>query len=314
MSKNPITIEALETIDAIDRRESFAKAAEELNKATSAVSYTVQKLEEQLDISLFQRQGRRSVLTPAGRLILAEGRAILQTTARLANQAKEVATGWEVRLNIALESLQSYSTFFGVLNNFLKAHPTIEVDVSESVLNGGWEALAQDKADLIVGSPGPVPLQKGYRAIPMGHADLVPVIAANHALAKQVMQKQNSVQEGDTAHKTAVHNSLMKLLPTIRRVITHDTSVHDVARSEGLSNGGKHFYVQTIDQKVEAIRAGIGIGHLPRHRIEEQLKSGELLSLALENTANHESFLAWKISNKGKGLKILTQQLMAALS
>ena len=76
-SRNPITMESLETLDAIERRGSFAKAAEELNKATSAVSYTVQKLEEQLDISLFQRQGRRSVLTPAGRLILVEGREIL---------------------------------------------------------------------------------------------------------------------------------------------------------------------------------------------------------------------------------------------
>lgn len=66
MARNPITIEVLETPDAIDRRGSFAKAAEELNKATSAVSYAVLELEEQSDIALFQRQGRRSVLTPAG--------------------------------------------------------------------------------------------------------------------------------------------------------------------------------------------------------------------------------------------------------
>ena len=76
MARNTISIEVLETLDAIERRGSFAKAAEELNKATSAVSYAVQKLEEQLDISLFQRLGRRSILTPAGRLILVEGRDI----------------------------------------------------------------------------------------------------------------------------------------------------------------------------------------------------------------------------------------------
>ena len=99
MNRNPITIEVLETLDAIDRRGSFAKAAEELNKATSAISYAVQKLEEQLDIALFQRQGRRSVLTPAGQLILTEGREILSVTTRLANKAKEVATGWEPRIS-----------------------------------------------------------------------------------------------------------------------------------------------------------------------------------------------------------------------
>ena len=44
-TRSPITIEVLETLDAIDRRGSYAKASEELNKATSAVSYAVQKLE-----------------------------------------------------------------------------------------------------------------------------------------------------------------------------------------------------------------------------------------------------------------------------
>ncbi len=295
MAKNPITIEVLETLDAIGRRGSFAKAAEDLNKATSAVSYAVQKLEEQLDIALFQRQGRRSVLTPAGRLILAEGREILQTTARLANKAKEVATGWEPRISIAVESLQSYATFFGVLQEFLKQHSSIEIDVCESVLNGGWEALEQGRVDLIVGSPGPVPLQKGYRAIPLAPANLVPVIAASHELAGVATNPE----------------ALQALLPKVRRVITHDTSITDVTRSAGLSSDGEKFYVQNIDQKVEAIRAGVGIGHLPRQRIQSQLDNGELIPLELSEDSIHENFLAWKISNKGKGLQVLTQQLSA---
>lgn len=295
MKRNPITIEVLETLDAIDRRGSFAKAAEELNKATSAVSYAVQKLEEQLDIALFQRQGRRSVLTPAGRLILAEGREILQTTARLVNTAKEVATGWEPRISIAVESNQSYAAFFGVLHEFLKEHPTIEIDVCESVLNGGWEALEQGRVDLIFGSPGPVPLQKGYRAIPLASTALVPVIASSHELA-------------DIATK---HEAFDALLPKVRRVITHDTSIIDVTRSAGLSSDGQIFYVQNIDQKTEAILAGIGIGHLPRQRIQKQLNNGELIPLILAENPAHENFLAWKISNKGKGLQALTQRLSA---
>lgn len=295
MGRNPITIEVLETLDAIERRGSFAKAAEELNKATSAVSYAVQKLEEQLDIALFQRQGRRSVLTPAGRLILAEGREILHTTTRLAKKAKEVATGWEPRISIAVESLQSYPEFFRVLHEFLKVHASMEIDVCESVLNGGWEALERGRVDLIVGAPGPVPQQKGYRVIPLTCADLVPVIGASHELA-------------DVATKPAEFEAR---LPKVRRIITHDTSMIDVTRSAGLSSDGKMFYVQNIDQKVEAIMAGIGIGHLPRQRIQKQLNNGQLIPLILEGGIAHDSFLAWKISNKGKGLQSLIQRLSA---
>jgi DNA-binding transcriptional LysR family regulator len=295
-SRNPITIEVLETLDAIDRRGSYAKAAEELNKATSAVSYAVQKLEEQLDIALFQRQGRRSVLTPAGQLILKEGRVILQATSRLAHSAKEVATGWEPKIRVAMESTLNSPVLFTVLANFIDAHKSIEIDLSESVLNGGWEALAQNRVELLVGVPGPVPLQKGFRAIPIGDSDLVPVIAASHKYAKLAQDPQ----------------ALAAILPKLRRVITHDTSLLEVSRSEGLSNLGQSFYVQNMDQKVEAIVAGIGIGHLPQKRIHLYLKSGTLKELALTNVTSHEYFIAWKISNKGKGLQALTQLLIAA--
>ena len=104
MSSSPISQESFEILDAIDRRGSFAKAAEELDKATSAISYEVSKLEEQLGITIFERQGRRSVLTPAGRLLLQEGRVILAATARLADQARELANGWEPRICIGVEA------------------------------------------------------------------------------------------------------------------------------------------------------------------------------------------------------------------
>jgi DNA-binding transcriptional LysR family regulator len=295
-TRNPITIEVLETLDAIDRRGSYAKASEELNKATSAVSYAVQKLEEQLDIALFQRQGRRSVLTPAGQLILQEGRKILLATSRLANSAKEVATGWEPKIRVAMESTLNSPVLFKVLADFLEVHESIEVDLSESVLNGGWEALDQDRIELIVGVPGPVPLQKGFRAIPIGDSDLIPVIGTCH-------------QQASLAQDT---EALTEILPKLRRIIIHDTSKFEISRSEGLSSAGQTFYVQNIDQKLEAILAGIGIGHIPRTRIQRYLDTGELKELKLANISNHEYFMAWKISNKGKGLQALTQLLAAA--
>ena len=291
--RNPIGIEVLEILDAIDRRGSFARAAEELNKATSAISYGVQKLEEQLDIALFQRQGRRSVMTPAGRLILEEGRKLLSATVHLADKAREVANGWEPRISIAVESLQPYPEFFAVLSEFMQAHPGMEIDIRECVLNGGWEALEQDRVNLLIGATGPVPLQRGYRAIPIGQTDLVPVIAAEH-------------EEAGAANTAA---GLQAVLGKLRRIVTHDTSTLDIARSAGLSDAGSKLYVQTIEQKEQAILAGLGIGHLPRHRVKRHLDSGALLALDLGEAGNHEEFLAWKISNKGKGLQALIQLL-----
>jgi DNA-binding transcriptional LysR family regulator len=91
MLSSPITVEALLVLDAIEYRGSYAAAAEQLNKVPSALSYIVQKLEEQLNVTIFQRQGRRAVLTPAGKHLLAEGRKVLSTINSLAEQTQTIA-------------------------------------------------------------------------------------------------------------------------------------------------------------------------------------------------------------------------------
>ena len=72
--KHPVTLEALEVLDAIDRKGSFAAAANALYRVPSAITYSVRKLEQDLGVVLFKREGRRSLLTPAGRVLLEQGR------------------------------------------------------------------------------------------------------------------------------------------------------------------------------------------------------------------------------------------------
>lgn len=294
MNNNLINLESIELLDAINQRGSYEKAAEHLNKATSAISYGVKKLEDQLDITVFQRQGRRSVLTPAGRIILEEGKKIINSSVLLKEEAQRIATGWEPRLRIALESMLNHQVFFKALSEFMQDHEKLEVDISESVLNGGWEALEQDRVDLLVGVPGPAPLQKGFKTISMGQTDLVPVISSIHPLAKLA---------GD-------RDALVSVLPKLRRVVMHDTSIASTFHNAGLSLGKNILYVQTIDQKIDAQLSGLGIGHLPRYRIQSYLDSGRFIELNMDNSSR-ENFLAWKSCNKGKALKSFSSILAA---
>jgi len=179
MSYSPFSLDALQALDAIERRGSFAKAAEELNKATSALSYTVQKVEEQLGVTLFQRQGRRSVLTASGRLLLDEGRKILVAANLLADQVKELDTGWEPRLRLGLESTTEREPFFQALGTPLAEQLNLEIDIQECVLSGGWEALEMDRMDLLVGAPAP--LQKGFRTVSIPPADMLLVAALTNS-------------------------------------------------------------------------------------------------------------------------------------
>lgn len=60
-----LSLESLEVLDAIERKGSFAAAAHELGKVPSALTYVVRKLEDDLDVLLFDRRRHRAELTPA---------------------------------------------------------------------------------------------------------------------------------------------------------------------------------------------------------------------------------------------------------
>ncbi len=100
-----LTLEAFRVMDAIDRRGSFAAAADELGRVPSALSYTMQKLEEELDVVLFDRSGHRTKFTNVGRMLLERGRVLLEAADKLTTDAEALARGWETHLTLVTEAL-----------------------------------------------------------------------------------------------------------------------------------------------------------------------------------------------------------------
>jgi DNA-binding transcriptional LysR family regulator len=307
MNTSPISIEALLVLDAIEYRGSYAAAAEQLHKVPSALSYIVQKLEEQLNVTLFVRQGRRAVLTPAGKHLLLEGRKVLQAINLLSEQTQTIANGWEPKIRIACDAIIDINPIFCGIEAFLAEHKNIEIDVREEVMSGTWEALIEDKVDLVIGAPSPVPSQKGIRAIKTGTLDSVLVVAKTHELSgkrdKNVLTKNTS-----TKNKSLIQASD---LTKYRSIIVHDSAQHEIPWSVNMIEGSQQFFVSSITQKIAAILAGIGIGHLPKVLVQHYIESGQLVAIELaDKPIPQDLYMAWKISNKGKGLK----QLISILS
>ena len=73
MAQPKISLDHWSVLVSVVESGSYAKAAERIHKSQSTLTYAVQQLERLLDIKVFQRQGRRSVLTPAGELLYRRG-------------------------------------------------------------------------------------------------------------------------------------------------------------------------------------------------------------------------------------------------
>jgi len=288
MKSPAISVEALLVLDAIVEQGSFAAAAEKLNKVPSALSYIVQKLEEQLSVTLFQREGRRSVLTPAGKYLLNEGRHVLIAINKISEQTKTIANGWEPTIRIAVDSIIDIDMVMPIFNTFLETHGNIELDIKEEVLNGTWEALIHDDVDIAIGAAAPIPTHKGIRAIPLCELDVVFCVNAMHELA----------QNNNILSQTQLQN--------YRTVVVHDSAKRIIPKTTGVIEQSEHLYVSTIDQKIKVILAGLGAGFLPINRVQSLLDAKQLIAINLaEPQPSNQLYIAWKVVNKGKGLNSL---------
>ena len=122
-------------MDAIDRRGSFAAAADELGRVPSALSYTMQKLEEELDVVLFDRSGHRTKFTNVGRMLLERGRVLLEAADKLTTDAEALARGWETHLTLVTEALVPTEALFPLVNRLAdKANTQLSI-ITEVLAN-----------------------------------------------------------------------------------------------------------------------------------------------------------------------------------
>ncbi|WP_339842337.1 LysR family transcriptional regulator [uncultured Halopseudomonas sp.] len=290
---SPITFDALRTLDAIERRHSFAAAAEELYRVPSAVSYTINKLEEELGVALFDRSRRRAKLTAVGRMILEQGRHILKATDEMTVLARQAADGWEMELRICIDSVLTCDPVYDLIEAFQKIQPRTEIRLIEEVLGGSWDALNDGRCDLVIGAEG-MPPSQGFGLHSLGKVVFEFAVAADHPLTEFAMPL------------------LPKAIQEYPTVIVADSSRHLSQRSSGLLDGRSRIIVPTIERKIEAQCKGLGVGFLPRHRIARELAEGRLKILPLDvPRPPTEISVAWPRGNTGKGLNWFVERLKA---
>lgn len=290
---SPITLDALRVLDAIDRKQSFAAAAEALFRVPSALSYTVSKLEEDLGVALFDRSRRKAVLTPAGRLVLEQGRQVLDAVEALTRMVQSVADGWEAELRIGVDSVLDFAPVYALIAEFQLAHPQTEIRLVEEVLGGTWDALNAGRCDLVIGAAGETPVG-GLATHRLGEVEFVFAVAAGHPLCDAPLP---------------LAAAAIRAWPT---VVVADSSRYLPVRSSGLLDGRSRIVVPSFDRKVEAQRQGVGVGYLPLHRIGGDVAKGALRILPLAEPRPPQPIsVAWHGANKGKALGWFVDALRA---
>jgi DNA-binding transcriptional LysR family regulator len=293
-----LSLDALQVLDAIDRRGSFAAAAAELHRVPSAITYTIRQLESDLDVLIFDRRGHRAALTPAGHELLNDGRQLLQAAADLETRIHQIASGWEAELRIAVDTIIGAERLFPLLEQFYAGPGAIggtRIKLSEEVLAGTWDALVCARADLVIGVNDDVPPGGGFATLPLQPLGFVFVAAPAHPLCR--------------LPEPLAESSIQRY----RAVSIADSSRNLPPRTIGLLSGQEVLSVPTMRAKIAAHIAGLGVGYLPTHLAAAEIAAGRLRSLRL-TVARPDSQLnaAWRPRRTGKALRWFAQQLAIA--
>jgi len=237
-----VSVRQLRVFATVARRLSFARAAEELHLSPPAVSMQVSDLETALDVSLFERAGRRIALTTAGEYFLVHARRVLaelkdaeDTIARL----KGVQTG---RLTIGVLSTAKYF-MPRLLAGFLREHPGVEIGLEVGNRQALSELLGRNEVDLAVMGSAPRELDlrvEPFAAHPLGVIAAAghPLVALPHMPAAVLEREPFIVREQGSGTRAAMDRYFAEMRikpPVIMEMASNETIKQAVIAGMGIS-------------------------------------------------------------------------------
>lgn len=296
MSKDrALTLEALRVMDAIDRRGSFAAAADELGRVPSALSYTMQKLEEELDVVLFDRSGHRTKFTNVGRMLLERGRILLEAADKLTTDAEALSRGWETHITVVCEALVPATQLFPLVDKLAKKANT-QLSLMTEVLAGAWERLEQGRADIVIApdmhfrSSSEINVRKLYKVMSVYvAAPEHPIHLEPEPLSDAVRVKYRGIAVADTARERPVLT--VQLLDKQQRLT-----------------------VSTIADKRQALIDGLGVATMPYPLVEQDIAEGRLRVVSAEYSHETDIIMAWRRDSMGEAKSWLLREISKLLS
>jgi LysR family transcriptional regulator, regulator for metE and metH len=237
----------LTIVQEVEKQGSLTAAAGVLCLTQSALSHSMKKLEQQLGIDIWLREGRSLRLTQAGQYVLAVANRVLPQLDLAEERLRQFAQGERGTLRIGMECHPCYQWLLKIVSPYLAAWPDVDVDVKQKFQFGGIGALFGYEIDLLV---TPDPLYKpGLHFEPVFDYEQVLVVARDHPLAgaNHIKPKQLS-------------DEVLITYP----VATDRLDIYTQFLMPAGVSPRRHKAIETTDIMLQMVASGRGVAALPR--------------------------------------------------
>lgn len=252
------SLEQWSVLSAVVDYGGFAQAATALNRSQSAISYTVARLQEALDVPLLVIEGRRAVLTDHGRALLKRARSLIADAGKLESLARSLKQGWEPELKLVVDAAFPRDRLLSIVAELQRLCPDTQMQLSDAVLSGAEEAIVDGTADVVVTTRVP----PGYLGDWLMDVTFVAVARSDHSLFA-------------ADHPLAPEDLIRHV-----QVVVRDSGVRH-PRDEGWLGAELRCTVSSMEASLATVEAGLAYAWLPEHLVKGALDRGTIRRLPL---------------------------------
>jgi DNA-binding transcriptional LysR family regulator len=201
------------------------------------------------------------VLTDAGRMVLNDARQVVQRADALRSHAETIAGGTEPELAFAVDPLFPTDILMESLRALQAAFPCLSVTLLTEGLGATEQRLRDRQARFAIYSTGADDLEAGF----LRHIAMVPVVSANHPLAKEPAPLRREILEQQ-----------IQLVVTDRSPLTQNL--------KGGIYSARIWRFADFSSRLDYLLAGFGWCHMPWHRVHEHIRAGRLKRLEIRQS------------------------------
>lgn len=261
---NPkVSLEQWRVFNAVVEEGSFARAAKAVHKTQSSVSYAIHKIEEALELLLFEKQGRQAVLTAAGDALYRRSKNLLERASSIEHGAIQLGESWDPELSMAVDIVFPTWVLLQSMQHFGKERPMTRIQLYESVLGGTDEALRQGVVDLAISTHVP----QGFSGDALMRLRFVAAARPDHPL--------HQLGRALTLDDLREH----------RHLFIRDSAAQRTRESGGWQGADQRWTVSHKATQIAAACHGLGFAWFPEHSIRRELDEGVLEPLPLREGA-----------------------------
>lgn len=142
-----MNLQQLKYIMAIDRFRNFAKAADACNISQPTLSAMLMKLEEELDVRIFERSNKMVTLTAVGEKILRQAQTVVMETDRITEIVREEKGALSDAFSLSVGPTIAPYLLPKFIKHYQESYPSVALSISEMKANFMLDALLRGELD-----------------------------------------------------------------------------------------------------------------------------------------------------------------------